>query len=559
MDAEVACASPSTDLCATDNGFTSRDDHRETDMQVLTDASLAVLGERYFHSEGILGGTGTGYATYTLDAPSQELRVRWYQRFHQYGHYYYNHFLGVTINGDGPCSRGATLEIGGQSGPYLYFAGSCGVSTGSDNIYPNQGAGTVPQIKNGKWYLFEVAIKMDTSCTNPGDWDGCNGVYKLWVDGELVMDYSNLNWGGTTDNAEIVDVQPWRNYRHKRNPYVPGEVYFDQIVIGTDADTEIGAASGATNIGTEVADIYALECGIEPFYIADYYGNDKSYSPELDHAGAGSNKITACGTAGSTWRGVAGTGDAVVYHTGIVTDTATGTPHDGISRPIAEQSFKASCTGANCGAGFLVPRGSGPVDGNEGDGNPNVYRNGTPPQWVFHGYIYFPSTSTPDDKIAYVGFVADGSTAYSDYVALSEDAGKWAIIQRHNDGAPTIVATSSLTIVRDTWHKFELVLWDTEGVSLMVNDVRLFDKQALPDSPTWLFDAANNSDHSGIVIGIVDYLGTGTVTVNYDDISIGSTSFWSSDGWGVDSPFASVLRKLRMFWDGVGSYTWKRL
>jgi len=401
MDAETACASESSDLCFTDNGFSTRDDHRGTDIMVVTDATKAVLGSRYFKLEGILGGTGTGYATYDYSGTPAETRIRWYQRFDQYGHYYSNHFLGIALTkAAAACASGLTLEIGGQSSVYAYWSGTCGVP--NDRLDPNQGTGAVPQIKNGKWYLFETAVKMDTSCSDDTVWNGCNGVYKLWIDGTLVISYTNLNLGGTKHTAYLGSTDALRNYRHKRNPVNPGKVYIDQLVIGNDADTEIGAATGATNIGTEVATAYDLGCGIEPFYIS----SSLSYSPESD--GEPANYITICGLPQATWRGVVGTASTTAVHSGVVTDNFVGSPH-----PITEQSFRAQCTGANCGAGFLIPRMGAPLSGSEGDGNANVYRNGALPQWVLHGYIYLPSASSPTDKIAYAGFAGDGTTAYS--------------------------------------------------------------------------------------------------------------------------------------------------
>lgn len=543
MDAETACASETSDLCWTSNGFTTRDDHRLTDLTVVTDATKAVVGSRYFKLEGVPGETGTGFATYDVSPDSLELRVRHYLKFENYQHYYHNHFTSIQLAGDAACTRGATLEIGGYSSAYLYSAGACGVAPGSEQYHPNQGV--APAFKNGKWYLIEEAVKVDTSCTDDTLADGCNGVYKLWVDGVLVISYTNINWGGVADNAKIADVKI-ANYNHKRNGPLQQRALVDQIVISNDADTEIGAAVGATNIGTEVAESYATECGIDPFYI----DSGINYSPESDWYYVAGGAITVCGDAGSTWRGVAATGNTSIYRTGGVTDTNT-TSDFGFLRPIAEQSLRVQCTGADCGAGWFVPRGGGPVTGSEGDGNTNAYRGGAYPQWAIHGYIYLPSASVPDNKIAYLGFTGDGTTDYSNYVALSENTGKWAIIQRHADGTPGIVSTSSVTITRDVWHRFELMIWDTEGVSLMIDDVRVFNQLALTNSPTWLFDASHTADGSGTALAIIDYLGTGTVTAYYDDISVGSTSFWSADGWGSDSPFAassggsSILNWLR--------------
>lgn len=531
MDFETACVSSTSDLCWTDNGFSYRDDHRGTDMEIVTDATNAIVGSRYAKLTGIPGATGTGFATYTFPSPVNEMRIRWYQEFSQYQHYYYNHFLGITIQDPSPaCSRGATLEVGGQSSAYLYTSGSCGVPPGSEALHPNQGV--APVFKNGKAYLFEVAIKMDTSCTDALSATGCNGVYKLWVDGVLVISYTDMNWGGAS-GAQIVDVQPARNYNHKRNGFNVGSVYIDQIVISDDADSaNIGAATGATNIGTEVAEAYASECGIDPFYI----NAGASKSPELDYYGAGGGSISVCGTAGENWRGNAPTANGAVYHTGVIIDSATPTDGDGVTRPLAEQSLRVQCTGANCGAGWFIPRMQGPVTGSEGSGNSNAYSNGAIPQWVIEGYIYLPSASTPNDKITYASFIGKGSASHSNYVGLSENGGFWSITQRDADGTPTIVTTTSTAVTRDTWHRFEIVLWDSEGVSLMIDDVRVLDQVALLASPTWMFDTTHNGSNSGMTLAITDYLGTGTVTAYYDDVSIGSVSRWSCDGWGSDCP-----------------------
>lgn len=538
-DAEASCADNAADACFTAAGFSSRDDHRGTDIMRVTDATKAVVGSSYYKLEGIVGGTGTGYATKTLSSQS-EVRIRWYQKFEQYQHYYHNHFLGITISksGGSDCTRGATLEIGGGTSAYLYSSGTCGVPA---DLYPNQGTGAVPQIKNNHWYLFETAVKMDTSCSDDTVWNGCNGEYKLWIDGTLVISYTNLNLGGVKNaGARITSIDPLRNYRHRRNPVIPGKVLIDQIVVGNSASTAIGAATGETNLGSAEATAYHLDCGIESFHVEA----GVSMSPEADWYYAPNSKISVCGAPLEDWRATAGTASTTVSHTGIVVDS-NSTMDFGFARPIAEQSFRAQCTGANCGAGFLVPRIGAPLDGTEGDGTDNLYQNGANPQSVIHGWIYLPSTSTPNDLITYVGWAGDGSTVHSNFVGLSESGGKWAIMQRVADGTPAIVSTSAVTITRDAWHKFELILWDSEGVSLMIDDVRLFNQLALPTSPTWMFDNAHNASHSGPVIGIIDYRGTGTVTAYYDDLSIGSTSFWSSDGWGSDSPFTSAVTSLK--------------
>lgn len=535
IDFETACADGTTDLCWTDNGFTSRDEYSPSDLNILTDATRAVVGSRYAKTTGAFGASGSGYTSVTLSPTQNELRFREYIRYEKFPHYYFNHGFGVTLDCGSGATRGGTVEFGGQSGIYVYSTyNTIGTCDKAQDLHPNQGV--VPQLKNGHYYLIEIAIKMDTSCSNSAVWNGCNGEYKIWIDGTLVLSYTNLNWGGFTHGAKIATINPVRNYYHKRNPKWGPELWYDQIVISNDADLSIGAASGETNLGTAISTPYAIECGVEPFYVV----SSTSYAPKLDYAPASGSSISICGTPTSTWRSTAGTANSSIYHTGVITDSGTGSD-GGVSRPIAEQSFRAQCTGANCGAGILIPRMGGAVSGSEGDGNSNAYRNGAIPQQVIHGYIYLPSTSVPNDKIAYSGFFGYGTTKWSNYVALSENGGNWAVIQRHNDGTPAYVGSASgVAITRDTWHEFELIVWDAEGFSLMIDGTRIYNQVSLANSPSWLFDGTHLAEDSGAVVGVLDYVGTGTVTSYHDDLYMGSISNWSCDGWGSDCPFSAT-------------------
>jgi hypothetical protein len=538
MDFEVPCSNPASDTCWTDNGYTAREDHRGTDMQILcNDPTRPNTGNCYALLKGTGGGTGGGYATYVPASPLMEFRTRYIATFYQYPNHYFNHFLGVSVGADAEgeftaCSRGSTLEVGGPSSVYNYGSGNCGSGSFDLDLHPNQGPTHVPVIKNGKAYMFEVAIKIDTSCTSNTK-HGCNGVYKLWIDGDLVISETDLNWGGVYNNAKIRSTDNPRWYRHLRNPMeFPGEIHFDSQVISNDADIAIGAPVGVKNLGTAVADAYELGCGIEGFFV----DAGVSYSPELDFAAAGGNRITTCGNFAETWRGNAGTASAEQYHTGVVIDRAIGG-----GRPYPEQSLKIVCSGANCGGGFRMPRMGGPATGSEGDGSTNAFRLYVAPQRVNFGYIFIKADSVPNDIISYPGFYGEGTTKHSNYVAFGEDDGKWVIVQRHSDGTPTVVETSDVDVVRGVWHKFEIVAWNDNTVSLMIDDKRLFTREALPNSIGYLFDSGHTSDGSGSVFSITDSLGSAPVTIYLDDIAQGSVSFWSCDGWDANMcPFKIV-------------------
>ena len=134
--------------------------------------------------------------------------------------------------------------------------------------------------------------------------------------------------------------------------------------------------------------------------------------------------------------------------------------------------------------------------------------------------------------------VAVNDPSQSGYVALSLSGGNWAVRQRAADTAGTSSTLRTSTAVTfDTWHEYEIVIWNDNKVSLMIDRARLFDRAALPLSSSWAF--SNNRPY--MVIGVIDFQGTPPFTVYYDDNTLTTVSAWSCDGWGSASCPFTVL------------------
>src|SRR5262245_4376471 len=102
--------------------------------------------------------------------------------------------------------------------------------------------------------------------------------------------------------------------------------------------------------------------------------------------------------------------------------------------------------------------------------------------------------------------------------------GKWAIVQQDLAGV-TDSLVSSETVTFDAWHEYEIILWNDDTVSFMVDRQRLCTKDPLPLAAAWMFAEGG----PGLVVGVLDFEGVAPFTVYYDDAGIASVSNWSCD------------------------------
>ena len=460
----------------------------------------AAVGSGFAAGSGPVGSTGPGFSEVNLPGgPANQVSLRYYARYSRgYMTYGSNHFPSIIgSNPDSSCHRGTTLE-GSMTAYFLYSSANCGV--GGFDMHPNTAAR--PILKNNRWYLIEMSAGVDTACSNPSSPNGCNGTYKLSIDGQVVMNYTDLNWGGVTHGVKWHAVNGPRSYFHRLVPPWQPEVHFDNFVVATSL-TPIGAAGGENPRGT--AD------PVSPYGI--YFGVNAALGRSIAPDCASNNHGMS-----EAWKDNPPTFETGIVHRGF-TDTCN-------IAPLSDQAFKVTVPGGSTGGGMFGDR----------MGSTTTYIF---PQQVLQGHIYLPSSNNYDNVEALSGFFGYGNTIDSKYTAMTIQGGKWGIIQRYDD-APTVVQTTSVSATTNTWHRFEIIVWNNQSVSLMIDNQRLLDKAPLPKPVDYIF---NFPHMNGPVIGVIDYNGPSNFTVYYDDLGAGTASFWSCDGWGTDScPFVNAQR-----------------
>ena len=75
----------------------------------------------------------------------------------------------------------------------------------------------------GEWYAVEMRVKLNTK----GNTDG---IFQLWIDDELVISMTNLNWIGSYDDPYGINCFYLENYCNKGVPHDMTR-YFDNLVI----------------------------------------------------------------------------------------------------------------------------------------------------------------------------------------------------------------------------------------------------------------------------------------------------------------------------------------
>ena len=130
----------------------------------------------------------------------------------------------------------------------------------------------------GPWRLVELHAKLN----DPGQ---ANGVYQLWIDGELESSKTGLNWVGTYTDYGINAVEL---YNTNNQPGVPGSDYeyrvIDNLVVSR---TAIGAVSEDSQPSANLSNIAKDEGKLTPFFQA----NHTSYTLTVD-SGVSSTLVT---------------------------------------------------------------------------------------------------------------------------------------------------------------------------------------------------------------------------------------------------------------------------
>lgn len=494
--------------CWADNGFNASAMRDAFGFSIGKTGAAA--GNGMLYGSGEYGSTGPGYTEFPFSRGYDAMTMRYYVKFDKSYMMYGAGSHGPGIRGGGTnCTMGGTFEQP-LFGYFYYNAGTCGA--GSMDLKANKSA--APILRNNRWYLIEQQRITDTQCSNINDTHGCNGVARLWIDGVLVMEYTDINWGGVKNGLKWGGVNGPRHYFHVRVPEWKPNIFFDNLVVAGSAQT-IGAAANENARGTaDMNSPYLTYMSIEPF-AGHHPADDCSSTPS-----AMSSNLS------QWWRSRAVYDSSVVYN-GMV-DKCPG--------PSSNASMKVALSGGKSDGGGIAW-------GRAGGGGAGALH--TFEQQVLSGWIYLPSSNDYSTFPALSGFrgyscgIDRCDTAqWGNYLALTVNNGKWALVERVNKEvvSPQVVLTSTEAVQFDRWQEFEMVIWRDQRVSLSINRKRLFEKTGVPLRVDWMFELPVDSS---LVAGIIDYTGAKPFTAYFDDMKSGTASFWNCDGWSSSAcPFS---------------------
>ena len=183
-------------------------------------------------SAGSTGGQQYGGATVHFPAEADEV---WSQFYVLYSSNYQWHTVGDKFSGwgcdTGGCGNMMELWYYGSPSMFQQYATS-EMRNGVWNWLPNQSYS--PTRQRNHWYTIKEHLKMNT----PGAFDG---VYEMWVDGQLVMSHSNVGYrpaGETNGFTKFRHVVVWGG--GSGQPATPEDqyVYYGNSIVSTSPITD---------------------------------------------------------------------------------------------------------------------------------------------------------------------------------------------------------------------------------------------------------------------------------------------------------------------------------
>ena len=218
-------------------GWTCSDSYGSYGGQITTAASNPLSeGSRGFrHWQGDGTNNNSGGVVLEFGSPQPEFWLRWYHRYEagfkwsdeHGGEPHYDKIFYIHTNKAGNAifpshPNGNRWRIATQA--------PSGVAASASGIGWQYTMGG-PQ-SDGDFHLHEAYVKMDT--------DGTDGIARLWIDGELIVESFNVNYSGGSDSAEDQTAREgWVSMLIGSNQNKPDNgrcmaVDYDDIVIYTE-------------------------------------------------------------------------------------------------------------------------------------------------------------------------------------------------------------------------------------------------------------------------------------------------------------------------------------
>lgn len=398
--------------------------------------------------EGIAepGGTGPGYLVIPAQPPSLAASLRFYVKFSK-GYLLSNWDRGnhgPSLQSEGKeCSIVYSLDWA-DTGPSMILQSDCSTTFLVPNNIKNY------PMKNNVWYLVELQAKMNTTTSGPGEFDG-NGELRLYVNGEKLLEYTNVNLRGNTNELWSSGYAA-RSYYSLGVPSWSGTLSHDGFIYSKNG-SYIGPSLDENPRGTP-----------DP---KSPYVNFASYNGYV-----GSKMANDCTSPGSS-----------IHYTPLDlawrNETATS-----LSSEVTHRGYKNSCAPELLSAPQIILKDlddSSRIKGSNIDNSNNL---------SLKGRILIPSTGSLASSPALVGFYKNNGTI--NQLALTLQNNKWAIRQKGLN-LDSVIRSSTITVEKDIWNDFELNLTRSSNLSLKINNQIVIPPFTPTNLPTWAWENTGGS------------------------------------------------------------------
>jgi hypothetical protein len=437
------CKEGSEEACTNEAGYDGKSHQRI----VRTNAAI---GSGAIEGVSEPGGVGPGFLNMPSQPPSLGASMRFYVKFHEgflqsqwdRG----NHGPTLQTNED-DCSVIYSLDWS-DYGPSMILQSSCtNTFLVPNNIkdYP---------MKNNIWYLVEIQAKMNTTTSGPGEFDG-NGELRAYVNGEKILEYTNVNLRGNT-NKLFETGYVSRAYYGVGIPAWSGKISFDGFAY-SNTGQYIGPSNDENNRGT-------------PDPLSPYI-NFTSYNGYV-----GSKMANDCTSPG-----------VVVGYTPIE-EWWRNKSSLSLTNEIAHGGYKNSCAPELESSPKVILNNI--TDSSRIKGTPISNSN----TLTVKGKILLPSGSNYSSKPSFLGFYKNNGI--DNQLALSINGQKWAIKQK-GASLDTIIKTSTTPVAFDEWNEFELSLTRDNKTYLKINNQAIIPAFTPTTPPNWAWDDIGGSVQLG--------------------------------------------------------------
>jgi hypothetical protein len=401
------------------------------------------------------GGTGPGYLVMPDQSGSLSASFRYYVKFSDgYLHTAWdrgNHGPGLESNNQG-CALRIAVDWFYNGGSYV-VQGNCAETFVLENNIKEV------QLKNNRWYLIELQATMNTETTGPGAYQG-NGVVRAYVDGEKVLEYTNINMRGDNNQILWTGAYTARSYYGLGVPAWSGTISYDNFAY-SNTGQYIGPAANENPRGTPDPLSPYLNFASYNGYAGSKLDNDCSSPGAFGYA-----------TSEVRWRNTSAAS--------LSTEQAHG-KYLNYCAPRLERKPRVLIHALRDG-GHLVQ------DSGQTEALP----------LEIQGKVFMPrpgSSSSPGVVAGFGDVSVENPTdsgGFKNYLSFGTSGDMWALIRRTNSGSPTVIHTSEMRAHLDVWNDFSFTINRDSTINFSVNGKNLLSSYAPEPSIPWAWGGSSS-------------------------------------------------------------------